>query len=108
MELAKQILQDALLDQSPRNYLYGYFSDMYKDAWNVRPRWIGREDYSLSRFAFEIAKLHEQVAQQIKYERDQEEKKKQERKQEREQTKAKIKEAMTQSSGFTIGELGLL
>lgn len=104
MSLAKDILEDALTEESPRDYLYGYFSDMYKDAWNVRPRWIGREDYSLSTLASEIAKMHDAVADQIRKECNWVE---QEEKEEAEH-QARLKEVLVPFEGYTLGELGLI
>lgn len=104
MTLAQAILQDAIEDESPRDYLYGYFSDMYKDANGIRPRWIGREDYSLSRFAFEIAKMHNAVADQIRKECNWVE---QEEKEEAEH-QARLKEVLVPFEGYTLGELGLI
>jgi hypothetical protein len=104
MSLQKEILEDALKEESPRDYLYGYFSDMYKDANGVRPRCVGREDYSLSCFASEIAKMHNAVADQIRKECNWVE---QEEKEEAEH-QLRVKEVLVPFEGYTLGELGLI
>lgn len=110
MTLAQEILQDALSDESPRDYLYGYFSDMYKDANGVRPRWVGRDGYSLSVFSLEIAKLHDEVAETIRRECDWVAKEEKRVAQEEAEHHARVDEILNPPQGDwgTIGSLNIL